>query len=115
MLKGVTPAFPILLILAFGVGLTAIASLTLASLAAEMATEEVLCFDAACAAADAAAFLLPFLPPAMFCCLQECTPDFFWSSGLLRASSICKLGLKHCRSATTVELWLEMPEFAYCY
>ena len=44
---------------------TAMASLTLASLSAEMATEEVLCLEAACAAADAAAFLLPFLPPAI--------------------------------------------------
>ena len=45
--------------------LTAMASLTLASLSADMATEEVLCLEAACAAADAAAFLLPFLPPAI--------------------------------------------------
>ena len=46
-------------------GLTAIASRTLASVAAEIATEEVLCLEAACAAADAAAFLPLFLPPAM--------------------------------------------------
>ena len=45
--------------------LTAMAFLILASLAADMATEEVLCLEAACAAADAAAFLPLFLPPAM--------------------------------------------------
>lgn len=41
------------------------ASRTLASVAAEIATEEVLCLEAACAAAEAAAFLPLFLPPAM--------------------------------------------------
>ena len=48
-----------------GRGLTAIASRTLASVAAEIATAEVLCLEAACAAAEAAAFLPLFLPPAM--------------------------------------------------
>ena len=41
------------------------ASRTRASVAAEMATEDVLCLEAACAAAEATAFLPLFLPPAM--------------------------------------------------
>ena len=55
---------------------TAMASLTLASLSADMATEEVLCLEAACAAADAAAFLLPFLPPAIVL-MHKLQPAFF--------------------------------------
>ena len=57
---------------------TAMASLTLASLSAEMATEEVLCLEAACAAADAAAFLLPFLPPAIML-LHMLQPASSWA------------------------------------
>ena len=54
------------------------ASLTLASLSADMATEEVLCLEAACAAADAAAFLLPFLPPAIML-LHMLQPASIWA------------------------------------
>jgi hypothetical protein len=45
--------------------LTTMASLTRASFAADIATAEVLCLEAAWAAANAAAFLPLFLPPAI--------------------------------------------------